>query len=376
MKRAAAAVDDALAAGVTADELLNAANWARARDGGAASADEYVAALSRGGIAARPLRDEDDWDTPATKTAALGEIFHDYYTEIRPKGGAYTSATARINLRAAVARYGLQAIMSETLMDTVADILEKGDTMTCYQYIEHLAGTEDGDRVDTSLSEEQAHRRESEIVSLEQMDAAATDDDAMPAAAAPEETAQQTADAEEEAPEGPAMHTEGRQESDDWSFYDDDQEPVQGGYMTMPSPTEYKRAQIADALKVLQLDEFMALARCFDSGKSVDEMITDLADGKLRRDREDAEAREAHQILNGLLYSPFMECVTWQGVELSEAGAARLDLLLEGWDLRDARTRRLQKLKSLIYSSAMENAEDTELMAAVDDLEKYYGSCD
>ena len=62
-----------------------------------------------------------------------------------------------------------------------------------------------------------------------------------------------------------------------------------------------------------------------------------------------------------------------QGVEVSEELASKTDFLAVSWDLRDKKTRRLQKMRELIME-AMQEREDDDLLGALNDLESIYSN--
>lgn len=354
-------VERALAEGITVDELLNAANYFRAKEiTPNATLDEYADILIHNQIPVKELKDEPDWDDP-NAFPLLAEIFHDYYMEICPKGGTWGTAVAKMNLQHALGRYSLQGIMSEELIRSAMEKTGLGRNMTCYQFIQDILINRDSYHVDTSLSEEQTRRRNLEACS--HMDANEAD----------------SSEGHPEAGDFVELDTEGSPDPDDPTIYgetdgsgEENVDGVQSAFVTMPSPKEYKRAHVLEAVKGLEIKEFKELSRMYDEEISVDEFITNLADGKFDTRMESAEARNAHQYINGTLYPHFIECAAWQGVEVSEETAANMDLLKISWDMRDKKTRKLQKIKELIYNNAVENTDDVDLMSVIDDLEKLY----
>lgn len=351
-------VERALAEGVTVDELLNPANYHRAEEiVQNATLDDYADILVHNRIPVRELKDEPDWDD-TNAFPLLAEIFHDYYMEICPKGGTWSTVVAKMNLRHAISRHSLQGVMSETLIRSVMERTGLNGNLTCYQYIQEILINRDDYHVDNSLSEEQNRRRDIEACSRQ--DAGGAED----------------SHGERDPVE---LVTESSPDPDDPTIYGEtdgdgteDTGGGQGAFVTMPSPREYKRAHVLEAVRGLEIREFRELSRMYDEAISVDEFITNLADGKFDARMESTEARNAHQYINGTLYPHFIECAAWQGVEISEETAANMDTLKVSWDLRDARTRKLQKIKELIYNSAVENSDDMDLLSVIDDLERLY----
>lgn len=351
-------VERALSAGITVDELLNFGNYNRAAalKPGANLAD-YVGMMVDGAIEVRSLKDEEDWDN-AGMFIFIAEMFHDFYVEICAKGGTFGTPTAKSNLQKAIVRNSLQGIMNEATIRQVMDATALGDNLTCFKYIQELLINRESYDVDDSLTEEQEARR----------------------AAAP-------ADFEPAAPEGvphtgdtAEVGTEAAPQPDDESIHGDfdgfgEEEPLgegAGAFVTMPAPREYKRARVIDAVNELTLDSLTKFMGLFDGDMSFDEFITALTDGDFDKGKEMTEEREVHQLLNGSLYVPFLECARWQGVEISEETASKMDLLTTNWDLRDDKTRKLQKIKELVYNHAVENSEDMDLMDVIADLEELY----
>ncbi len=347
--------ETALAEGLTVDELLNAGNYARAAElDGKPSVEEYVKILTRNAVAVVPLRDEPGWDNPAAFTA-IAEAFHDFYMEICPKGGTWSTQQAKANLQKAIEANSLQGIMSSVLIGKVMDTSGRGRELTCFQYIEELIKNPEQYAIDNSMSEEQDRRQQEMAASLESGPA-----DERPA--------------EEKSIE---LDTEGSPVDDDTSIYNTMQEDAMQDFPTdtfvsAPSPKEYKRTYLAEALKGLQISEFTALSGLFPKEMTVDEMITALSEGKIDKSKESIDARNAHQLLNGMLYTHFLNCARWQGMEISEESASKMDLVCESWDFRDSRTRKLQKIKELIYGNAVDS-EDLDLLSVIEDLENLYG---
>ena len=74
-----------------------------------------------------------------------------------------------------------------------------------------------------------------------------------------------------------------------------------------------------------------------------------------------------------MLYPYYISCTRMQGVEVSEELASKTDFLAVSWDLRDKKTRRLQKMRELIME-AMQEREDDDLLGALNDLESIYSN--
>jgi len=311
----------ALERGAGFDILLNAANYARAAaaKGSAPSAQEYVDAILERNIEILPLTKEPAWDDGmAVKT--LTECFHDWYSEINPTPGAYRSAQARTLLCAAASAFGLDGIMRQGLVE---EYLQQADhSPNCMSYLKWLTRAAESDTIPVSTD-----GRDGE-------DGISGDDES------PEDMPVPPADALT--------------------------------FLSMPSPREYKRNTICEAINELPLSSVARLMEVFDPEISFEEFVSALTNGDIDAGKEMADAREAHQAINGALYDAYMSCARWQGVEISADTARTLDLLRENWDLRDESTRKLQKLKELIFKASAENAIDTDMIAVIADLESYY----
>ena len=146
------------------------------------------------------------------------------------------------------------------------------------------------------------------------------------------------------------------------------------GFAKLPSPKDYKRACITEALKSLQISEFIAIASVFDAGICIDEMINKITAGDFDKPKisDSVEARYAYQTIKEAIFPQFLQCASWQGVDISERTAVNMDLPAISWDMRDANTRKLQKVRELVYGNAIDNEEDADLMSVIEDLEKLY----
>lgn len=386
-------VQTALAAGITVDELLNPANYQRAvEDTGATDVHGFVTALVRDEITVGGLKEEEGWDSVAS-VQLLAEMVHDFYAEICPTGGVWSTAAAKRNLEDALrpSDCSLQGLLSEELIRKVEEETGKGEDLTCFQFVSFvrqrtisMTADKAGFIASNVLSREQREKREIEASSLE---------DGKDAGGETENTEEKSEDTNEEGTADKSLseaddntdnvYSEEEEESwdedgyipEDWPNMNDRNElDGQKSNFIAPSPAEYKRSQIEEALKGLQLSELTSLLGAFPKTMYTDEFISALADGKLEPRNESPELRLARQLLNGLLFQSFINCARWQGSDIDEETAGRLDLLTINWDLRDPRTRRLQKIKDLVFRTCGENGDDPDLLAAVSDLEKCYST--
>lgn len=344
-------LERAIAEGITIDELLNTGNYARVEHalGKKPSLEEYVDSLVNEKVLIMNYRAENGWDFDY-----IAEVFHDFFLELRPKGGTWSTQSAKMNLQKLVSRNTLQGIMSNELIEKVSEATGRGDELTCFQYVEMLLAKKDDEEpvIDNSLTEEQAQKMEERqsmaVVDLEAEAREENDADIPPAG-------------------------EKMAEINDQNFPEEPFSP-EIGYAALPAPREFKRVHIAEALRGLTIAEFVELSKIFDEGIYIDEMIDRLTDGDFNKNDESTMARNAHMSIKSSLFPHFLECAAWQGVDISETTAMNMDLLSMSWDMRDPNTRKLQKLRELVYSQAINNAEDADLIDVIQDLEKFYAS--
>lgn len=364
--------EKALAAGITADELLNRDNYYRVAEVSALpDIDTYVDALINRSAIIRSLKDEDGWADPAG-FILYAAIFHDFYQKINATGGTFTTSNAKVNLQKAISRNSLQAILSEKLIHEVEEKTGKGESLTCYAYIEALLRDAELYDIDNGLTEEQEAFR---ALLEHQADAAG------------DETAEEK-DPVPEKEEGELM-PEGRDTDNDESIFsmmsmeeEDDFTPdgrpseTNAAFIAAYNPKQYKRNCVAEAVLTLTVGEIMEFSKTIPSAHgeqvcdlTLEDFISALAEGRFDKGAESIEGANIHQRLITELYTHYMECIAMQGVEIGEEAASRMDILYDSWDMRDANTRKVQKIKELIYQNAM---DDTDLLDVIGDLEKYY----
>jgi len=371
MKSHMTQVERALSEGLTADEILNRANYLRvAAIIENASLEDYVTALIERKAVVRSLKDDEGWDDSLT-FEIIANFFHDFCLEAAACGGTYNTANAKINLMRAIKRNSLQALMSEKLLNEVADRSGKGDSLTCYQYVSEILARQEDYEIDNTLSEAQKARREVEESFL---DADGNDNNDTESAGEQEYAPSAVRNVE--------INTEGMPKENDQSIFGPTDgtdinedifsvEPTDGVFIASVNPKLHKRNILRDAIFGLSISKFAELAKAAESDSTIDEFITDLSDGRYRDYEESAKAHNAHQYLNGELYPRFLECVRLQGIVIDEQTASNIDLLNEPWDFRDDKTRKLQKIKELIYKET-DPSEDPDLEAIIKDLEEYY----
>lgn len=349
-------IDKALDEGITVDELLNKGNYERAAAlSPGAGVEEYVSILAERRIAVIPLKDEQGWDEPV-KIQELAAIFHDFYLEICAKGGTWSTLAAKLNLQRVIKSNTLQAIMSEALIEEVKQKTGQQENLTCFQYIQNLLDKQEDYAIDLSLSEQQESRKDMEA-----------DLEAQPLESDENEW--------QEEYEHQELETEGTMDQDDNTLYDEDypipeeEHMMHEAYIASINPNEFKRSHITDAIMNLTIEDIRLIAQTIEENVTLDELITKLTKGDVDRKSLSVEGRDIYQYINGNLYPHFLTCLNMQGLEISEATATKMDLLKENWDMRDIKTRKLQKLKELIYSTDL---MDQDLLSVVDDLQQFY----
>jgi len=350
-------VERALKAGITIDELLNFDNYRRVEEVKPnASLVDYVDLLIDRRIEVLSLTEDSDWDNPGT-FPFYAEMFHNYYVETCGIGGTFSTPTAKENLRKAILRNSLQAIMNHKTIEQVMEATGQGKKLSCFRYIKEILDNRESYDIDNTLSEAQEARHAfTEIL--------------IPGRPQGEPVEHNPGTAE--------VITEGAPQPSDSSihasdgFYDEIPPEGDEAFVAMPAPREVKRASIIEAINALPLSALTKFMALFDEDMSFDEFVNLLTDGEVDKSREMTDERNVHQLINGSLYLPFLNCARWQGIEISEETASKMDLLTTNWDLRDAKTRKLQKIKELIYNHTVNNSDDGDLMGVIADLEKYY----
>lgn len=406
-KTLARLIDEALDAGLTADEIFNRANYERAfwllsnsevrKD---LTPEGYIDLLIKREIIIRPLTEEPDWCDGIGNMTLLSRTVHDFYIRIRPKGGTWNTENARLNLEEAVRKHTLQAIMSEDLIRQVeeAERKRKGTEdalLTLFNYILQIRRHASLFSIDTSLTQEQERRREEERQasyrtekdeeeSLKEDNTAETGPEKaeeaedtetggnektpnvlMTETAAPEDDPDIFVTEEDEGEEGDFDFA--RQEPEREQF-----EPAQEAFIGHTDPSDYKRESIASLIFGFSIEEIADLSALTPETRSLDELIDRLTTGEVDQSRENVKTRQTHQFLNGELMQNFIHCIRMQGFPMDEETAMGHDPLLENWDFRDDKTRKLYKLKQLVYRYGQ---EDEDLSEAVKDLEGHYQTC-
>jgi hypothetical protein len=383
----------AVNAGLSLDEIFNKENYSRAGEiSPMPSVDEYIETMIGRKITVKPFSEDEHLDEDYT---CLSECFHDFFTEISPRGGRWNIPNAKANLQKAISLYGLQPLFSEELMRAVnekyksksdnkektADKDEKSEEneegITCFEYIAEILKHKDDYDIVTDPTQEQLDRAEENKTLIDNIEKAEEIE-------APQVEKTEITDEDDE-PDGPyasgkevyqdKLHTETAYQPDDPDIYNDDEPGLIPGqedtnaFITMiDSPREFKRQCVAKEVMNSELDEINELAQ-LTGQKRIEDIIIALTDGKFDIEKESLAAKQIHQYYNTDLMRSFIQCVTSQQYEINEDSAVKYDVLKDNWDLRDVATRKLHKLKQLIYTYAL---DDDDMMNAIKDLEDLY----
>jgi hypothetical protein len=382
----------ALAEGLTVDQLLNKENWARAlKVSPELTPAEYVDILCERRITVRDLKDEPLWyDTDTGNFRTVAEAAHDFFMNVTGKGGKWNVPSALVNLQKVIGKHSLQAVLSEELIAAVTG----GAEMNYFNYVAALDRDFNSLPVDNSLTAEQQERLDEE----EKILSAAVDTVEVP-----------------EIPEAPAKPSENNT-SDATEFHDEpepeqvieqdfegvdlreiDPEPEDQDYdarspysdddrrntsLLIPDPRETKRTCIGQVLFSCTPEQLQGFLRIVTLGKdkesersliTMTELVDYLTDGQFDTAAEDPATRDCHMQINGDLANSFLACMRSQRISMSEADIDEIDFLHDSWDFRDPFVRRLSKLRRLIRK-ADERDVDGDVQDALSDLEKYYDS--
>lgn len=357
----------ALDCGITLDELFNKGNYDRAcmaADGTMPDMTTYVELLTARNIESAPLRDENFWAAIDMGFSALAEAVHEIYIALTGFGGTYTTSNALNKLKAAIAKHSLQGILSERLMKAATE------QMGASNYFRFVLAAANFDELpfETEMTEEQEQRlRENE----ELAQAGETEPDAEEPE--PEDASEGTdTGAPSEGKSGETEETGGKEDEtpapEPVEMPDEDPNET----VVIPqNPRDLKRSAVTETVFYLSADELKALAPCVRDGKSVTvgDIVDALTNSEYDPSKEDMVGKAVHAALGERLTPAFISCVLQQGLDMDEERASKYDVLLQDWDLRTDRTRRLVKLKSLAFAYG---DGDPDIDEAVRDLEAYY----
>ena len=352
-------LEQALAAGLTFDELLNKENWGRALAVVPnLTAKEYVDILSEHRIDVKEIKEEPMWHDINNGFGMVAEAAHDFFLEVSGRGGKWNIPSALTNLAKVIREHSLQAIMSEKLIEEVTS----GDAdMTYFGYLDAIVKDFDSLSVDTSLTEEQARRREEDETTVK---AAITDE-----LQQTEETPAEKGPAENEEYEQPedAPYPEGPGEGDELNTV----AQFETMFVAQNTPREMKKDGLRLVLVNYTPSELLGLVKTIEGGENmyITDIIDFLTDGRFDPAAESAETKKIHQNISADLMPMFIDCVHSQNIEMDDTLASNYDILKDSWDLRTPQVRKLHKLKKLIVTYGL---EDQDLMEAIGDIEELY----
>ena len=351
-------VESALERGLTLDQIFNRQNWLRAFNAtnGNLAPDNYIDLMYCRSITCREIKEEDGWCDDMETMSLLAKCFHDFYMQICPKGGTWSTDNARLNLEKAIRMHSLQAIMSEKAITDAMQASGDGQELTCFNYV--LCIIKEKVEIQDLLTEQQTFKRQRDE-EFEILD--------------------EEADAEDnlESPGDKKLRAEPEPEDDDATIYPDDENDEDeefynletDTFVSMMNPREMKRSAIISIIYNYMMDELNELITLVPDVTTLADFIEKLTDGNIDTTHETAKAREIHQLMNGELLPSFITCISMQGFEMTEELALTHDPLTEKWDFRDERTRKVHKLKRLIYTHGN---EDQDLLNCIPDIEKVY----
>ena len=355
-------VEHALDGGITLDELFNRQNWIRAAaEINGLSPEDYVTLMVNRNIVCRPIIQEEGWCDDLDNMSLIAKCFHEFYIKICPKGGTWSTDNARINLEKAIKLHSLQALMSEkSIIAAYGD--EDEPELTCFNYI--LGITKNRILVDDTKSESQMMKEQAD------RELAVVEDDAA-------EDCSERQEADPADCEG--LRTEPQPESDDETIYpaddiydnDDLWQSGEDTFISLTNPREMKKNAILSIIYNYMMEELNELIALVPNVTTLADFVEKLTDGCIDTANESIRAREIHQIMSGELIPSFISCVNMQGFEMNEELAASHDPLTEKWDFRDENTRKVHKLKRLIYTHG---ADDQDLLNCISDIEKLYSA--
>ena len=360
--------------GICMDVLFNVANWNRAAQANGETpltAEEYVEALCSRHIEAHPLKDEPNWAEPDLGGFRIvAEAVHDFYVEVTGTGGKWNTPSAMKNLARAIRSYSLQALMSEENIRNVTTVLGMEEAPSFFAYTVTIANDFNSLEINDGPTEAQEMRRQEDEAAVKAIfgeeEAAAGEETPSEAEAEPEDEARP----ENKSPEEDPQYTEPEE-----NYPVAEAEPS-GGFFTAETPNELKRRCVSNAILTYTVEEIGALAAVTDTAGKEEQprvelvsVINDLTLGQFDVKKEDQLARDVHAELNNDLMPDFIACVRMQGVEMNEQLAEKYDVLRDSWDMRTSQTRKLLKLKKLIYDCGQ---DDPDLLEAVSDIESLY----
>ena len=351
----------ALAAGLTVDEMFNPINFVSVNF--SQNMEEFLDRLICNNIKIVALKDNENWaDGP--NMVIITDIVKAFFKGEIP--GPYAVISVNELLKEAISKNDLQTLLS---YETYERLTKDTQVVNIEGYLKLFIAAD----LPNLYSKEQIERRELEAYSVLEMceNAEECNDECNG------ESKEACQDIEAEDGEAHNISTESIEEGNICPTEKDDLEFSEhievGTVVNLFNPRDMKRNHIVNAIYGLQVDELITLLSAFDSNKCYEEVLDDLTDGKIEGLKEQVATRNVHQIINSMLYPYYISCTRMQGVEVSEELASKTDFLAVSWDLRDKKTRRLQKMRELIME-AMQEREDDDLLGALNDLESIYSN--
>lgn len=381
--------DRAIDFGISLDIIFNKANYDRVVElTPGVNAEVYIDALIDRRINAVPLTKEPEWDSDERGFGLVAEAFHEFFCEICPIGGTWNTPNARRNLVKAISRFGLQPILSEAL---ITSSFGEDGSITCFNYVVALVKNE-ALTVETGPTEYEETREQEDAACAEDDGCQCASDedknpftnfDGMPPAGlridnrVDEETYNRAVVAtsgresdeplpEDEAGGCPDAPCETPEPHEEWP--DETECGHQVTFVGMrDNPRDTKRYCVMCALMGLAPSALSEFAEIAPDVESVDAFIDRLTDGDVDFSLETPTMKMTHQTINSDLVEPFVHCVQMQGSDMDESRAVEFDILATGWDLRDEKTRILQKVRKMIADT---DPEDNDLKKALRYLEE------
>ena len=358
-------VESAIVGGLTLDELFNKGNWLRLSSViSGLTPNEYVEHLLLREVNCLPIKEEDGWCDDMKNMSLIGKCFHDFYTEICPKGGTWSTDNARLNLEKAIKLHSLQALMSEKSINDAMKSETGESEITCYNYV--LGVVKGQIAVDDNLTETQhvLKNHDSECTYYEESEANQEDIDINKVPEGADFRSEPVpADIDEAIfPTHEEMNIEDF--DDEW-----DSEDGNEAFVALMDPREMKRAAILSVVYNYTFEELNELMQSVPETRTLADFVEKLTDGHIDVSSESIRARSIHQNMSSELIPFFINAVRMQGYEMDEVLAVNHDALVERWDFRDEKTRKAHKLKTLIYTHG-DNDED--LLNCIADIEKLY----
>lgn len=357
-------VEAALEGGLTLDELFNQGNWQRlSQIISGLTPVEYVEHLLLREVNCLPIKEEDGWCDDMKNMSLIGKCFHDFYTEICPKGGTWSTDNARLNLEKAIKLHSLQALMSEKSIKDARKTEEGDAEITCYNYV--LGVVKGQIEVNDDLTETQyvLKNHDSECVYFDENTFPFTEEDEKAIEAMAEDSEKLRTEPVPGMPDH-AIFPIPEEFDEEWDSIDSEE-----AFVSLMDPREMKRAAILSVVYNYTFEELGELMKIVPDARTLADFVEKLTDGHVDVSNESIQARSIHQNMSSELIPFFINAVRMQGYEMDDTLAVNHDPLIERWDFRDEKTRKAHKLKTLIYTHG-ENDED--LMNCIADIEKFY----